>query len=165
VTTPPVPATDPPATDPPGERPAITAGLTRGMRRALADRGFATLAEMWLPNGRRADVFAFDEAGCIWIVEIKSGVPDFLADQKWQAYRDYCDAFAFAVTPDFPQDRIPGDCGLFVADAFGAVLVREPPVAKLPAARRKSLLIAAAGLAARRLHRIEDPTHPSGGAG
>jgi len=143
----------------------VTAALTRGMRRALADRGFATLTEMWLPNGRRADVFAFDDAGLIWIVEVKSGVADFQADQKWQMYRDYCDAFAFAVAPDFPQDLIPVDCGLFVADAFGAALVRDPLIARLPAARRKSLLIAAAGLAARRLYRIEDPMHQSGEAG
>ena len=138
-------------------RPLVTSAVTRGVRRALADRGMAAVAEVTLPNGRRADVLAFDGAGTIWIVEVKSGPPDFQADQKWPEYRDWCDAFHFAVAADFPLDVLPADCGLFVGDGYGADLLRPAPVARLAPARRRALLLLAAAVAAQRLHRLEDP--------
>jgi hypothetical protein len=101
----------------------------------------AAVAEVTLPNGRRADVLAFDGAGTIWIVEVKSGPPDFQADQKWPEYRDWCDAFHFAVAADFPLDVLPADCGLFVGDGYGADLLRPAPVARLAPARRRALLL------------------------
>ncbi|KAA0577289.1 MmcB family DNA repair protein [Azospirillum sp. B21] len=131
--------------------------IFRGVRRALATRGYATLTEFRLASGRRADVLAIDESGCILIVEVKSGVPDFRSDQKWQEYREWCDAFYFAVDDGFPTELIPEDCGLMVADAYGAEILREAPVSKLAAARRKTLLLRAAMTGAGRLHRIEDP--------
>ena len=131
--------------------------IFRGVRRALAARGYATLTEFRLASGRRADVLAIDESGCILIVEVKSGVPDFRSDQKWQEYREWCDAFYFAVDDGFPTELIPEDCGLMVADAYGAEVLREAPVSKLAAARRKTLLLRAAMTGAGRLHRIEDP--------
>ncbi len=140
---------------------ALSAGravpIFRGVRRALAMRGYATLTEFRLASGRRADVLAIDESGCILIVEVKSGVPDFRSDQKWQEYREWCDAFYFAVDDGFPTELIPEDCGLMVADAYGAEILREAPVSKLAAARRKTLLLRAAMTGAGRLHRIEDP--------
>jgi hypothetical protein len=141
--------------------PVLSAGgavpIFRGVRRALATRGYATLTEFRLASGRRADVLAIDESGCILIVEVKSGVPDFRSDQKWQEYREWCDAFYFAVDDEFPTELIPEDCGLMVADAYGAEILREAPVSKLAAARRKTLLLRAAMTGAGRLHRIEDP--------
>lgn len=131
--------------------------IFRGVRRALAARGYATLTEFRLASGRRADVLGIDESGCILIVEVKSGVPDFRSDQKWQEYREWCDAFYFAVDDGFPTELIPEDCGLMVADAYGAEVLREAPVSKLAAARRKTLLLRAAMTGAGRLHRIEDP--------
>ncbi|MGQ9369738.1 MmcB family DNA repair protein [Azospirillum sp. ST 5-10] len=136
---------------------AGAAAITRGVRRALAQRGFATLTEFRLTTGRRADVLAVDEAGTVLIVEVKSGVADFRSDQKWPEYREWCDAFYFAVDEDFPTGLLPEDCGLFVADAFGAALLRDAPAARLAAARRKTLLLRAALTAAGRLHRLEDP--------
>lgn len=141
----------------PDVRPQVTAAVTRGVRRALADRGFASVAEVALPNGRRADVMAFDGAGTIWIVEVKSGLLDFVADRKWPDYRDWCDALHFAVAADFPAEVLPDDCGLFVGDGYGADLVRSARVSRLASARRRSLLLLAAAVAAQRLHRIEDP--------
>lgn len=132
------------------------------MRRALADRGFSSVAEVALPNGRRADVLAVGRTGDVWIVEVKSGAPDYLADAKWPEYRDYCDAFCFAVAPGFPLDLLPEGCGVFVADAFGADLLRPPPEARLAPARRKAVLLLAARTAAERLHRLEDPGRGSG---
>lgn len=137
--------------------PAAAAAITRGVRRALAERGFVSLVEFSLPCGRRADVFAFDGAGTLLIVEVKSGVVDFRTDRKWPEYRDWCDGFYFAVDDAFPSALVPGECGLLVADAFGAAVMRDAPVAKLAGARRRSLIQRAALVAAGRLHRIEDP--------
>lgn len=143
-----------PASDP---LPRGAALIFRGVRRALATRGYASLMEFRLASGRRADVLAIDDGGRIVIVEVKSGVPDFRADRKWQEYRDWCDAFYFAVDDGFPTDLIPEDCGLIVADAYGAEVLREAPAHKLAPARRKTLLLRAALTGAGRLHRIEDP--------
>lgn len=133
------------------------AAICRGVRRALHQRGFASLTEFRLANGRRADVLAVDEAGTVVIVEVKSCVADFRTDQKWPEYRDWCDAFYFAVDEAFPADLIPRDCGLIVADAFGAAVLREAPESRLAPARRKALVLRTALVAAARLHRIEDP--------
>jgi hypothetical protein len=121
--------------------------------------------EFPLACGRRADVLAVNAAGEIAIVEVKSSLEDFRADRKWPEYQSWCDTFWFAVGPDFPLDLIPDDCGLLVADAYGAATLREPPVAKLAAARRKGLLTAVALCAAGRLHRIEDPAAGLDGPG
>ncbi|MBP2298235.1 MmcB family DNA repair protein [Azospirillum picis] len=131
--------------------------IFRGVRRSLATRGYSSLTEFRLSSGRRADVLAIDDAGGILIVEVKSCVADFRSDQKWQDYREWCDAFYFAVDADFPAELIPDDCGLMVADAYGAEVLREAPLHKLAAPRRKALLLRAALTGAGRLHRIEDP--------
>ncbi len=132
--------------------------IFRGVRRALAFRGFSSLMEFRLASGRRADVLALDANGTIIIVEVKSGVVDFRTDQKWPDYAEWCDAFYFAVDEAFPTELIPEECGLMVADAYGAEVVREAPLRKLAPARRKTLLLRAALAGAGRLHRIEDPT-------
>ncbi|HYG88673.1 MAG TPA: MmcB family DNA repair protein [Azospirillum sp.] len=136
---------------------AGAAAITRGVRRALYQRGFVSLTEFRLANGRRADVLAVDEAGMVLIVEVKSSIADFRSDQKWPEYRDWCDAFYFAVDEAFPADIIPKDCGLMVADAFGAAVLREAPESRLAPARRKALVLRTALVATGRLHRIEDP--------
>lgn len=140
------------------------AAISRGVRRALVDRGFATVTEFPLPNGRRADILGIDEAGTVLIVEIKSGVPDFRADHKWPEYRDWCDLFLFAVDEAFPTELIPEECGLLIADTFGAAEARPSPTIKLAGARRTALLRRFALLAARRLHRLEDPAFSSAAA-
>ena len=145
-----------------GEEPPIPASgalpIFRGVRRALAARGFVSMAEFRLASGRRADVLAMDDAGTVVIVEVKSCVADFRTDQKWPEYRDWCDAFYFAVDDAFPAELIPGDCGLMVADAYGAEILREAPQHRLAPARRKALTLRAALTGAARLHRIEDPS-------
>ena len=78
-------------------RPEITTAVTRGAARLLVDLGYAPLAEVTLPNGRRADLMALSRKGHILIIEVKSGLEDFRVDRKWHEYMPYCDAFAFAV--------------------------------------------------------------------
>ncbi|HEX5377170.1 MAG TPA: DNA repair putative endonuclease MmcB [Phenylobacterium sp.] len=131
-------------------RPAVTAAVTRGAARLLADMGYAPLAEVTLPNGRRADLMAISSKGHLIIIEVKSGVEDFRVDRKWHEYRPYCDRFAFAVAPEFPRDILPDEPGLLVCDAFGGAVLREAPHAALAGARRKALTIAFGRLAAMR---------------
>jgi hypothetical protein len=138
-------------------RPGVTELLTRGVRRALVERGYASLTEFRLASGRRADVLAVNEAGEVVIVEVKSSVADFRADQKWPEYQAWCDTFFFAVAADFPADLIPAECGLMVADGFGAAVLRDAPLVKLNPARRRTLVLRMARMAAGRLHRLEDP--------
>lgn len=131
-------------------RPETTASVTRGAARLLTALGYAPLAEVTLPNGRRADLMALGPRGQIFIVEVKSCVDDFRVDQKWQEYQPYCDAFAFAVAPEFPREVLPEEPGLIVADGFGGAVLREAPVAQLAGARRKALTLAFGRLAALR---------------
>ncbi len=136
--------------DAPASRPETTVTVTRGAARLLHALGFAALAEVTLPNGRRADLMALGRRGEIFIVEVKSGLHDFRSDQKWGEYLAYCDAFAFAVAPEFPRDHLPAEPGLIVADGFGGAVIREPPRAALAGARRKALTLAFGRLAAMR---------------
>ncbi|HUN47596.1 MAG TPA: MmcB family DNA repair protein [Stellaceae bacterium] len=131
--------------------------LARGVCRALAQRGFATLTEFSLANGRRADVIGLGRGGELVIVEIKSSVPDFRNDGKWPEYRDFCDRFYFAVPEEFPRDLIPGECGLIVADPFGAAILRESPGIALAPARRKAVTLRFALVGSDRLRRLLDP--------
>lgn len=131
-------------------RPEITAAVTRGAARLLADLGFAPLAEVTLPNGRRADLMALSPRGEIVIIEVKSGLEDYRVDRKWHEYMPYCDRFAFAVAPEFPREILPEEPGLIVCDGFGGAVLREAPVVPLAGARRKALTIAFGRLAAMR---------------
>ncbi|CAN7577421.1 DNA repair putative endonuclease MmcB [Phenylobacterium sp. LjRoot164] len=131
-------------------RPEITANVTRGAARLLVDLGYAPLAEVTLPNGRRADLMAVSRKGELAIVEVKSGLEDYRVDRKWHEYLPYCDRFAFAVAPEFPQHILPEEPGLIVCDGFGGAVLREAPATPLAPARRKALTIGFARLAAMR---------------
>ena len=96
-------------------RPQTTLAVTRGAARLMVDLGYAPLLEVGLPNGRRADVMALGPRGEIAICEVKSGLEDFRVDRKWGEYGPFCDAFYFAVAPEFPAELISDDCGLIVA--------------------------------------------------
>ena len=138
-------------------RPEITRAVCRGASRHLRARGYATLTEMTFGNGRRGDIVALSPAGEVLVVEVKSSLEDYRIDGKWPDYRAYCDAFLFAVAPEFPADILPDDVGLIVADAYDGALVRDAPRHPLAPARRKALTIAFARLAAARLAGVEDP--------
>lgn len=144
-----------------GRQSVAAATIARGTMRALRELGFAIVTELPLATGRRADLFAFDRGTSAWIVEIKSSVADFRADRKWPDYRLSCDRLFFAVDAAFPLALLPPDVGIFVADAYGAALIREAPLHPLAAARRKTLILAAGRVAAMRLHALMDPA-PAG---
>src|SRR3990172_4584097 len=138
--------------------------IARGTARLLHAHGFCVVNELALPSDRRADLVALDSGGEIWIVEIKSSVADFRADQKWPDYRAHCDRLFFATHLEVPCEIFPPDTGLIVADAFGAEFKCQAPEHRLPAATRKSMMLTIARAAALRLQSLADPTGPYGDA-
>jgi len=142
----------------PSSHEALTAALlARGVCRAFEQLGYASLLEFPLANGRRADILALGRGGDLVIVEIKSSVADFRADRKWVQYRDFSDRFYFAVPNNFPTALIPEDCGLIVADAFAASLIRDGSANSLAPGRRRAVTLRFALAAAARLRRHLDP--------
>ena len=131
--------------------------VSRGVRRFLRASGYSTICEMPLASGRRADIVGIAGDGSVVIIEVKSSVADFRADHKWPDYRLHCDRLYFAIPEDVPQDIMPEDAGLFVADAYGAALIRQAPDHRIASATRRSLLLRFAQLAADRLHGLSDP--------
>ena len=131
-------------------RPETTSAVTRGAARLFVALGYAPLAEVMLPNGRRADIMALGPRGEIAIAEVKSSLEDYRTDRKWGEYAPYCEAFFFAVAPHFPRAILPEGPGQIVADGFGGAVVVEAPLFPLAPARRKALTLAFARLAAMR---------------
>ena len=143
---------------PPDRRQSETAlAVARGTARLLHSLGFASVSELPLPSGRRADLVAINDRGEIWIVEIKSSIEDLRADQKWPDYRAHCDRLFFAFTQTLPCEIFPDETGLIIADAYGAHLQRPAPEHRLPAATRKSMTVRFALAAAQRINRLVDP--------
>jgi hypothetical protein len=131
--------------------------LARGTIRLMNERGWAALPEFTLGNGRRADVMALDGRGRIAIVEVKSSPADFRSDAKWPDYLDYSDEFFFAVASAFPQELLPSDHGLILADRFGGTILRPPTAQTVAPARRRSLILQFGLQAALRLNRRDAP--------
>lgn len=132
------------------------AEICRGTMRLMAQLGYYGVTEMTLANHRRADIASIGPSGDIWMIEIKSSVQDFRSDMKWREYMDYCDRLTFAVGSDFPQELIPAEAGLIVADAFGGAVIRDAPETRLAPARRKAVTLRFARLAAARFTSFSD---------
>ena len=147
-----------------GRQSARALKIRRGVCRRLRAEGLALIPEVTLRSGRRADLVALAGDGTITIVEIKSSVEDFRADGKWQDYCAHADYFYFATGPHVPADIFPAGAGLIVADPYGAEILRPSRCDKLPAARRKEMLIRIARAGAMRLHDLEDPEAGNGGS-
>jgi hypothetical protein len=145
-----------------GRQSPTARAVARGTTRLLHALGFSVVSELPLPSGRRADLVALSGDGEVWIVEIKSSVADFRADQKWMDYRRHSDRLFFATTMEVPCEIFPPDTGLIVADAFGAEIVCEAPEHRLHAATRRVMMLAFARAAALRLSALVDPEGPYG---
>src|SRR5271163_2650437 len=124
-----------------GRQSATALAIARGTARFLHALGYCVVSELPLPSGRRADLVALGGDGEVLIVEIKSSVADFRADQKWMEYRLHCDRLFFATIVDVPCEIFPPDAGLIVADAFGASIVCEAPEHRLLPARRRTVML------------------------
>ena len=142
---------------PDANAPAPGQRLARGVARHLRARGFAPLLEYVPARGLRVDVMALGPRGEVWVVECKSGLPDYRADHKWQGYLGWCDRFFWAVDTAFPAEILPEETGLIRADPFGAEIVRQGTERKLAPARRRVLVQAFARQAALRLLSVRDP--------
>jgi hypothetical protein len=140
-----------------GRQSETALAVQRGVCRLLRQHGYAVLTEFTLATGRRADIFGVKFDGSIWIVEIKSSLEDFRADQKWPEYRKYCDRFSFAIPLAMDQNIIPMEAGLIVADQYGAEIIRDVDDHPLHASRRKAVTLQFGRLAAQRLHALYDP--------
>jgi hypothetical protein len=143
-----------------GRQSETALAVARGTARLLASLGFSCVSELSLTSGRRADLTAIGRKGEIWIVEIKSSVADFRADQKWMDYRQHCDRLFFATTTEVPCEIFPPDTGLIVADAFGAEIKCEAPEHRLLPPARRAMMLAIARTASTRLQSLIDPTGP-----
>lgn len=135
---------------------SVTLRLTRGVCRLMDDMGYGALTEFRLTGGRRVDVIALNDAGEFVIVEIKSTVEDYRADRKWQEYLPYCERFYFAVAAGFPLHLLPAECGLIVADGFGAAVRRQPPTRTVNGGRKRRQLVRFGLAASARLQRTWD---------
>lgn len=140
-----------------GRQSQAALAIARGTGRLLLSLGLASLAEVPLPNGRRADLMALSPAGDISIVEVKSSIEDFRSDQKWPEYRDFSDFLYFAVSPEFPVEILPPHTGLIIADRYGGEIQRPAPEHRLAAARRKTMLLRFARIGALRQQALADP--------
>ena len=145
--------------------------VARGIGRLFARNDIWCLAEMPLRSGRRTDLMGLDAKGRIVIVEIKVSRADLLGDGKWTDYLDYCDLFYWGLpagldravleTPDF----LPGRCGVILADAYDAEIVRPAPLFPLAPARRKVEMERLARASLRRLVTGADPRTMPGQTG
>ena len=151
-------ASDSPLVD--GRQSEAALAIARGTARYLHALGYCVVSELPLPSGRRADLVALGGDGEIIIVEIKSSVADFRADQKWMDYRRHCDRLFFATHAGVPCEIFPAEAGLIVADAFGASIVSEAPEQRIAAATRRSVTLRFAHAAALRLQAVADPQGP-----
>ena len=125
--------------------------VARGTSRLLLQQGFSPILEFTLANGRRLDIVALGSDGTVMGVEIKVAVADLKGDTKWPDYLEFCELFYFAIPPDFPDELVPADTGLIVADRYGGAIVRPSPIATIHASRRKAETLRFAKVAAERL--------------
>lgn len=146
--------------------PETQFAIRRGILGLCRTMHWACINEFSLPAaGRRADIMALTPDGMLHCIEIKSGPRDFLTDRKWPEYRAWCDRLYFAVDQSFPRALIPDGVGLFIVhlpESPSTILpecamIRESPLARLAAARRKTLMQLFGHTAALRLMALEDP--------
>jgi len=128
--------------------------VARGVSRLLMQEGYSPILEFTLANGRRLDVAALGPDGTVVGVEIKVAVADLKGDMKWPEYLEFCELFYFAIPPGFPDELVPPETGLIVADRYGGGIVRPSPVTQIHASRRKAVTLSFAKVAAERLSRI-----------
>jgi hypothetical protein len=140
------------------------ADVARGVSRLLIQEGYSPILEFTLANGRRLDVAALGNDGCMLGVEIKVALADLKGDSKWPEYLEFCERFYFAIPPDFPDEFVPTGTGLIVADRYGGGIVRPSPEWQLHPSRRKAVTLKFAKCAAERLASVIELSSDPGGS-
>lgn len=112
----------------------------------LFNRGFIALADFTLPNGKRADIFAYNESEII-IFEVKVSKEDLKNIKKWKEYLPYCHSFYFLTSPELTkitEELIKKvDCGLYTEDKTGLKLI-APDFRKIKVIQEDDMRFAAA---------------------
>lgn len=150
--------------------------VARGICRLFARNDIWCLPEMPLrplARGahRRADLMGIDAAGQVVIVEIKVSRADLMGDSKWGDYLDHCDRFYWGLAAGLDHSCMAGEafrpdqCGLIVADAYDAEILRPAPLLPLAPARRKAEVERLARAALRRHNATLDPGLAGWGGG
>ncbi len=146
----------------PLHRPLCAADVCRSAGRLMMACGYACLAEVPVPGGRRVDLMALSGRGEIVVVEIKVSRADLAGDGKWPDYLAWCDRFYWALPEGLDagilerEDYLPERVGLIRADRYEAAVVREAANVPLAPARRKAQTLRFATRAASRLQLRED---------
>jgi hypothetical protein len=81
-------------------------------------------------------------------VEIKSSPADFHADRKWRDFVACYDRLHFAISERTPAELMPVDAGLILADPYGAEILPEADLRRMPPTRRRALQLGFAQAAA-----------------
>ncbi len=93
----------------------------------LFNRGFIAVAEFTLPNGKKADIFAYNESQII-IIEIKVTNSDLMTDYNWTEYLPYCHDFFFLTPVELEIAVVTKTesikCGQFIESANSIRLIR-----------------------------------------
>ncbi len=139
-----------------GRQSSTALDVQRGIITTLGEAGITFLTEFTLPTGRRADLIGLEPNGTIIIIEVKSSVADYNADQKWPEYKALCDRFYFASHPSVAQEIFPDNEGFILSDRHGCEVLREAEPNKIAAATRKSLTHKIARASMMRLRRMVD---------
>jgi hypothetical protein len=84
-------------------------------------------------------------------VEIKVSIPDLKADAKWPDYLDFCELFYVAIPPGFPDELVPAQTVLIVADRHEGAIIRPSPRRGLHPSRPKAVSLRFARVPAQRL--------------
>ena len=113
--------------------------IARGVIRHFDQLGLASLSEFSPARGLRVDIITLGMLDEIWIVECKSGISDYKSDKKWQNYLRWCDRYYWAVDVNFPIKILPAGTGVIIADAYDATILKEAPINRLTAPRRKKI--------------------------
>ncbi|KAA9013055.1 MmcB family DNA repair protein [Niallia endozanthoxylica] len=93
----------------------------------LFQRGFIAVTELTLPNGKKVDIFAYNESQIV-IFEIKVSQGDLTTDQKWMDYLPYCHEFYLLTPSDLKMTAAlkikEVNCGQYVETANSIKLIR-----------------------------------------
>jgi len=143
--------------DIPSLGPFDTADITRGTVRHLKNLGYSLITEFKLQSKRRVDLIGLDNGSRFIIIEVKSSVNDFKSDKKWHEYIPFADEMYFAVANGFPLNILPNECGIIIADAYNAAIVKPSQITKITINRRRAQILQFAHTAAKRLQKIKDP--------
>ena len=94
----------------------------------LFQRGFIAVAEFTLPNGKRVDIFAYNESQIV-IFEIKVSYGDLMTDSKWTEYLPYCHDFYFLTPSDLASPVVEKikelNCGQCVETGSSLKIIKQ----------------------------------------